>query len=422
MQEQGKSRDTAYLELVPTLEHIRWAARHAEKVLKARSRWAGLPMSNHTAEVEYRPYGVVGVIGPWNYPVFTPVGQMAAYALAAGNTVVLKPSEFTTQIGAFVVDAFERANPDIPQGVLSLVTGFGETGAALCRSGVDKIAFTGSTPTGKQVLAACAENLVPAVLECGGKDAMIVAEDADVRAAAKAAAWGGMTNAGQTCVGIEQIYVVAQVQGRFLAELRAQLETIRAGSDPEAPYGPMTTREQAEVVRGHIDAALAAGASAVLGGRSSIRGPFIDPVVLVDPTDDCAAVTEETFGPMLVVRTVADVDEAIGLLNARTFGLGASVFSRHRGRQIATRVRGGMVAINCALAFVGIPSLPFGGVGASGFGRVHGADGLREFSVAKSYARQRFSIPGVDTVTLRPSRLTMTTIRQLMRIRHGRQR
>lgn len=420
MQEQGKSRDTAFLELVPTLEHIRWAATHAEKVLGSRQVWAGLVMSNHTAEVEYNPYGVVGVIGPWNYPVFTPVGQMAAYALAAGNTVVLKPSEFTPRIGKFVVDAFELANPDIPSGVLSLVTGFGETGAALCRSGVDKIAFTGSTPTGRRVLAACAENLVPAVLECGGKDAMIVAEDADVKAAAKAAVWGGMTNAGQTCVGIEQVYVVAELKDRFLAELATRLEPIAAGADADAAYGPMTTGDQVDIVRRHIDDALSSGATAAVGGRESVRAPYIDPVVLVDPADDSAAVTEETFGPVLVVRTVSSVDEAIELVNARKFGLGASVFSRRRGREIAGRVRAGMVAINSALAFVGMPALPFGGVGDSGFGRVHGADGLREFAVAKSYARQHFVTPGIDTVTLRPTRFTMAAVRRLMRLRHGR--
>ncbi|OXR45148.1 putative succinate-semialdehyde dehydrogenase [NADP(+)] 2 [Nocardia cerradoensis] len=420
MVEQGKSRDTAFLELVPTLEHIRWAAKHAKRVLGSRRMWAGAVMSNHTAEVEYRPYGVVGVIGPWNYPVFTPVGQMAAYALAAGNTVVLKPSEYTPRIGEFVVDAFAKANPDLPGGILSLVTGFGETGAALCRSGVDKIAFTGSTATGKRVLAACADNLVPTVLECGGKDAMIVAADADVKAAAKAAAWGGMTNAGQTCVGIEQVYVVAELADRFLDELRSRLESVTAGDDAQSAYGPMTTPEQVDIVTRHIDDALTKGATAVVGGRESVRAPYIDPVVLVDPADDSLAVTEETFGPVLVVRTVSDVDEAIELINGRKFGLGASVFSARDGRRIAGRVRAGMVAVNCALAFVGIPALPFGGVGDSGFGRVHGADGLREFAVAKSYARQRFDTPGIDTVALRPTRLTMAAVRQMMRFRHER--
>ena len=380
--EQGKPRDTAFLEIVPTLEHIRWAAHHAEKVLGTRSMWPGLAMSNHTAAVEYRPYGVVGVIGPWNYPIFTPVGQMAAYALAAGNAVVLKPSEFTPQIGKFAVDSFALANPDVPRGVLSLVTGLGETGAALCRSGVDKIAFTGSTPTGKRVLAACAENLVPAVLECGGKDAMIVAEDADVPAAAKAAAWGAMTNAGQTCVGIEQVYVVAGLKDRFLAELGKQLDTVKAGSDPAAPYGPMTTGQQLDIVRSHIDDALTSGAIAVVGGRASVRPPYIDPVVLLDPSDDSSAVREATFGPVLAVRTVSDTD-GVALVNSRKFALGAKGLLRRRGRHIAGQVRSGMVAINTALAFVGVPSLPFGGVGDSGFGRVHGADGLREFAVAE---------------------------------------
>lgn len=414
--EQGKPRDTAFVELVPTLEQIRWAARHAERVLRPRRVHPGLVMANHSAVVEYRPCGVVGVIGPWNYPVFTPAGQMLAYALAAGNTVVLKPSEYTPALGKFVVDAFAAANPDAPEGVVSLVTGFGETGAALCRSGVDKIAFTGSAATGKRVLRACAENLVPAVLECGGKDVLIVAEDADPAAAAKAAAWGGFANGGQTCVGIEQIYVTEAVKEQFLRELAGQLAGVRAGS----AYGPMTTPQQLDVVRRHIDSALDSGATALVGGRAAIRPPYVDPTVLVDPADDAAAVCEETFGPTLTVRTVSDVDEAVRLANSRGFALGAAVFSRRHGEEIASRVRAGQVAINCALSFVGIPALPFGGVGESGFGRIHGAEGLREFAVTKSYAKQLFPLPLLDTVTLRPSRLTVKAIGLLMRIRHGR--
>lgn len=418
--EQGKPRGSAFVELVPTLEQIRWAARNAKKVLGERRVWPGFVMSNHTARIEYRPYGVVGIIGPWNYPVFTPAGQMMAYALAAGNTVVLKPSEFTPAIGEFVVNSFAAANPDAPTGVVSLVTGFGATGAALCASGVDKIGFTGSTATGKRVLAACAESLVPTVMECGGKDAMIVADDADVAAAAKAAAWGAMTNAGQTCVGIEQVYVVAEVRDRFVTELRKRLRGIAPGTADNAPYGPMTMPGQLDLVRTHVKDALASGGWPAVGGADSVHEPYVDPVVIVDPADDCSAVLEETFGPTLVLRTVSNVDEAIRLLNARPFGLGASVFSRAQGETIARRIRAGQIAINCALSFVGIPSLPFGGTGASGFGRVHGADGLREFAVPTSYARQLYAIPGMDTTTLRPKRITVKAIEVLMRVRHGR--
>jgi acyl-CoA reductase-like NAD-dependent aldehyde dehydrogenase len=419
--EQGKTADEAYLELVPALEQIRWAARHAGRVLRRRHVRPNLPMANHVAAVDYLPYGVVGVIGPWNYPVFTPAGSVA-YALAAGNTVVFKPSEFTPATGVFLVRAFAAANPDLPDGVLSVVTGAGGTGADLVDSGLDKVAFTGSTATGRAVMAACARTLTPLVLECGGKDPMIVAADADVHAAAKAAAWGGMSNSGQTCVGIERVYVEVGVRDRFLTALQAELTGVRPGLEPTAAYGPMTTPAQLEIVRRHVTEALGAGAVPLVGGVDSVHAPFVEPVVLVDPPDDCSAVVEETFGPVLVVRTVNDVDEAVALANSLDFGLGASVFSRRQGRAIADRIAAGMVAVNCALSFVGIPSLPFGGQGGSGFGRVHGEDGLREFARPRSYARQVMAVPGMDVATLRRRPATMRVLRGLMSVRHGRPR
>lgn len=417
--EQGKPADEAYLEIVPALEQIRWAALHAGRVLRRRRVWPGLVMANHVAAVDYRPYGVVGVIGPWNYPVFTPAGSIA-YALAAGNTVIFKPSEYTPATGEFLVRAFAAANPDAPGGVLNLVTGSGPTGAALIAAGVDKVAFTGSPATGRRVMAACAASLTPVVLECGGKDAMIVADDADIRAAAKAAVWGGMSNSGQTCVGIERVFVVAAVRDRFLQEIQRQLDGIRPGLAADAPYGPMTTPGQIDIVRRQIDEALAAGAIPLVGDGSSVHAPFIEPVVLVDPPDDCSVMTEETFGPVLAVRTVEDVDEAVRLANDSRYGLGASVFSRSQGRRIAERVTSGMVAVNCGLAFVGIPALPFGGQHDSGFGRLHGAEGLREFAQPRSYARQLISLPGIDATTLRRTPRTLRVLRLLMNARHAR--
>src|SRR5919107_985751 len=202
--ENGKPHADALLEIALTLDRLAWAGGHAGKVLGLRRVPVGLLAANHAAYIEYQPMGVVGVIGPWNYPVFTPMGSIA-YALAAGNAVVFKPSEHTPAIGQWLVGGLAEAASEEP--VLQLVTGFGETGAALCRSGVGKIAFTGSSATGRRVMAACAENLVPVLMECGGKDAMVVADDADVESAADAAVWGGMSNAGQTCIGIERVYV-----------------------------------------------------------------------------------------------------------------------------------------------------------------------------------------------------------------------
>ena len=196
-----------------------------------------------------------------------------AYALAAGNTVVFKPSEYIPEVGRYFADAFAKANPNAPAGVLAVVQGYGQTGAELCRSGVDKIAFTGSTPTAKKIMANCADTLTPVLMECGGKDACIVAEDADIKTAAEAIAWGAMSNSGQTCVGVERVYVVRSVYEKFLAELRRQLSDVKAGED----YGPMAMPSQVDVVRGHIEDALARGGTAVVGAAIRCGRPTWTP-------------------------------------------------------------------------------------------------------------------------------------------------
>ncbi|WP_031465917.1 aldehyde dehydrogenase family protein [Sciscionella sediminilitoris] len=419
--DNGKPHEDAYAELLLALEHIRWAAKHAGRVLRPRKVGTGLLMGNFSATVEQRPFGVVGAIGPWNYPVYTPMGSLA-YSLAAGNTVVFKPSEYTTTVGEYLVNAFTEANPHLPAGVLSLVTGFGETGAALCRSGVDKLAFTGSPGTGRKIMAACAENLTPVVLECGGKDPFIVAEDADVEAAADAVAFGAFSNSGQTCIGTERVYVARPVRDRFLEALRAQARELRPGGEADASYGPMTMPTGPDTVRRHIDAALAAGGRAVIGGPESVREPFVDPVVILDADENSAAVREETFGPTLTVRTVDSMDEAVELANATDYGLGASVFSRHHGAEIANRLNAGATAVNSVMAFAATSALPFGGHGESGFGRIHGEEGLREFSRPKSIAEKRFSIPGGELFTFNRNRLVFALVRKVVKLRHGRAR
>src|SRR5690349_4954640 len=238
--ENGKPVADAQLELTLAVDHLDWAAKNARKVLGERRVPSGLLMANQAAYLEYQPLGVIGVIGPWNYPVFTPTGSIG-YALAAGNAVVFKPSEFTPGVGKLLVDTFAEVVSEQP--VLQLITGLGETGAALCRAGVDKIAFTGSTRTGKRVMAACAETLTPVLMECGGKDAMIVADDADVVAAADAALWGGMANAGQTCIGIERVYATAKSYDGFLAALQDKVVKVQAGTS----YGHITMPSQAEI-------------------------------------------------------------------------------------------------------------------------------------------------------------------------------
>ncbi len=385
-QETGKPHADAQLEIGLALEHLAWAASHAPTVLGRRRVRPGLLMANQSASVEYLPLGVVGVIGPWNYPVFTPMGSIA-YALAAGNAVVFKPSELTTGVGVWLADSLSEVLPE--QALLQTVVGGGETGAALCRAGVDKIAFTGSTATGKKVMAACAETLTPVVIEAGGKDPLLVDEDADVVAAADAATWGAFSNAGQTCTGVERVYVHERVHDRFVEELVRRARDVHAGTDADAQYGPMTLPTQTDVVRRHVDDALSRGARAVLGGPDVAADRFVQPTVLLDVPPESTAITEETFGPTVTVTKVRDMDEAVRLANGTGYGLGSAVFSKARGPELARRLRSGMTAVNGVITFVGIPALPFGGVGASGFGRVHGADGLREFTFAKAVARQR---------------------------------
>jgi aldehyde dehydrogenase (NAD+) len=410
--EGGKPVADATLEVILAVEHIGWAARHAQKVLGRRRVRPGLLMPNQAATVEYQPYGVVGVIGPWNYPVYTPMGSVA-YALAAGNAVLFKPSPFTPAVGRWLVERFAEAVPEQP--VLALITGAAETGAALCGAGVDKLAFTGSTAVAKKVMAACAETLTPVLLECGGKDALVVDSDADVVAAADAALWGAMSNAGQTCIGIERVYAVDAVYDEFVCELTERARRIRSGKD----FGPMTTPEQLDVVRRHVGDALASGGRAVVGGAESVRPPYVDPVVLLDVPADSDAMTEETFGPTLTVTRVRDVDEAVERVNAGRYGLGAAVFGQARAVDIAHRIRSGMASINSVIAFAGVPALPFGGVGDSGFGRVHGADGLREFARPKSVTRQRFA-PPIRLTTFRRRRLAIRATVGLARLVHGR--
>ena len=416
--ETGKPLGDAQLEILLAIVHIDWAARNARKVLRPRRVRPGLVAINQAATVEYQPLGVVGVIGPWNYPVFTPMGSIA-YALAAGNAVVFKPSELTPAVGEWLVSSFAEVVPEQP--VLQLITGASKTGEFLARSAVNKIAFTGSAATAKKVMAACAQNLTPMVAECGGKDAFIVADDADLDAAADAAAWGALSNAGQTCVGVERVYVADGVYHSFLEKLIDRMSDIRPGDDREADYGPMTLPAQVEVVERHIADALARGGRAVVGGLASIRKPFIGPVILTEVPEESRAVTEETFGPTVTVTRVADLDEGVRLANASSYGLGSSVFARNKKAAMAAArsLRSGMTAVNGVISFAGVPSLPFGGSGDSGFGRIHGADGLREFARPKSIARQRMK-PMVNLTSFSRTDQDMHKLVSLATLLHGR--
>ena len=388
--ETGKPTSDAKLEATLAIGHLAWAARNAREVMRKQYRKPGLLMANMSAIVERSPVGVVGVIGPWNYPIFTPMGSIS-YALAAGNTVVFKPSEFTPGVGIWLSKTFAEVSPS--HDVFRVITGMGETGRALCESGVNKLAFTGSTRTAKVVAATCAKTMTPVVLECGGKDPVIIAADANVAKAAEFTLWSAMSNAGQTCIGAERVYVHEKVADTFIATIVEMGKKIKPGAPGEGNYGPATMPKQLDIIDAHIRDAIARGGQALLGGLDSVKRPFVEPVILVNVPEDSIAMQEETFGPTIIINRVADMAEAIALSNASRYGLGASVWSGTQGPKIASQLECGMVAINSTISFAAVASVPFGGVKDSGYGRIHGPEGLLEFTYPRTVVRARFQLP-----------------------------
>lgn len=302
----------------------------------------------------------------------------------------MKPSELTPLIALEIEKIAARtfALPDL----LQVVTGAGSTGAALAKSAVNKISFTGSAATGKRVMLAAAERLTPVLMELGGKDAMIVTDDADLEKAAEAAVYGALSNAGQACVAIERVYVSDAIHDRFVDEVVKQVKELKVGGD-DGHLGAMTSEAQIHIVRDHLEDAVKKGAKVHTGGPGAISGSFIQPTVLTNVNHEMKIMVEETFGPVIPIQKVKSVDEAIRLANDSKFGLGSSVFAKKSARAIADRMRAGMTSINSVMAFAGIYGLPFGGVGDSGFGRIHGEEGIREFSRVKATAEQTFSLP-----------------------------
>ena len=384
--ETGKPLNDAALEVSIAIDHLSWAARNASKYLKDSHRAPGLLMAQMSTHVEYQPLGVIGVIGPWNYPVFTPMGSIA-YALAAGNAVVFKPSEYTPGVGHWLGESFNLVAPGA--NIFFVATGGPQTGAALTKSLVNKIAFTGSSKTGKKIAAICAENLTPVLMECGGTDPAIIDRDCNIDRAAEAILWGAMANGGQTCVGIERIYVHQEIAAQFIEKISTLASKLVAGRD----YGAATMPSQLNVIDSHIKDAARLGAEFVVGGIDSVQPPFVMPTIMINTPEASLAVSEETFGPTITIRSVASMGEAIAFANASKYGLAASVWSKRQGKAIARQLHCGMVSVNSVMAFTATPSMPFGGVKQSGYGRIHGPEGLREFTYTRAVVATRFNIP-----------------------------
>jgi acyl-CoA reductase-like NAD-dependent aldehyde dehydrogenase len=381
--EMGKPKVEALLtDVVVVLDAARFLIANAYEALKPeRVPHANPVMKAKTARLLREPYGVIGMISPWNYPLSIPATETMA-ALVAGNAVVLKPSEFTSGVALELRSMLHAAG--VPADVFHVVPGDGPTGAALVNAPIDKLIFTGSVPTGKRVAESAAQRLLPCVLELGGKDPMLVLEDANIEVAATAAVWGAFVNAGQTCLSIERCYVQRSIYDKFLNAVVEKSRKLKVGDgmDPTTDVGPLIHQQQLRIVESQVNEAIASGARAVTGARRMTElGPnFYEPTVLADVTNCMRVMREETFGPVLPIAPFDTVDEAAALANDSEFGLAASVWTagRSHGEALARRIEAGTVMVNDVVSCYAISEAPHGGVKFSGIGRTHGRLGLHE--------------------------------------------
>ncbi len=398
--DSGKTRENALLgEIWPTCEKFRWMIKHGEKHLRPERVSSGL-LLHKKARLEFHPLGVVAAIIPWNYPYQNLVNPIIP-ALMSGNAIVVKPSEWVAWSSARFIAAFRKVLQDAGHNphLIQAVQGYGPTGAALARAAVDSILFIGSVKNGRRVVEASAERVVPVVMELGGKDAFIVCDDANLEQAVHASLAGCYINCGQNCVASERILVHEAIYSAFEKRAGELVREFRQGDgrDQVVDVGAIVTPLQLEVIEKAVELAVAQGARIVAGGKRVLteKGDYFEPTVLAEVTPEMDIANEEVFGPVMLLMRVRDDAHAVEVANGVSYGLSSSVFSkdRARARKIAERLEAGMSAIN---EFAGITymvqDLTFGGIKASGYGRMNGREGLRSMCNIKAVVDDRFPL------------------------------
>ena len=426
VQESGKTHEDAQVaDLGYTVAALGFWAKHAAKYLADERvpSWRSPAAAGKKLVIRYAPVGVVGVIGPWNYPIANSFGDCIP-ALMAGNSVVLKPSEVTPLSSLLMADMLRECG--LPDDVFTVATGDGSTGAALIAK-VDCVMFTGSSRTGKAVMRAAADALVPCYLELGGKDPMIVCADADIERAANAATYYSMNNGGQVCISIERCYVEEPVYDEFVQKVTEKVGALRQG-EPKGvgtvDVGAVIFPPQLDIVDEHVQDAIAKGAKVLTGGHPhSEHGRYFEPTVLVDVDHTMRCMREETFGPTLPIMKIASAEEGVALANDSDYGLQASVWTRdvERGEELARRIEAGVVCVNDAQVNYTALNLPMGGWKTSGMGTRHGSGGIRKYTKIQSLLVTRHALKREPFMFPYSARQTLL-LRRFFKLLYGRGR